>query len=222
MTARPMKNFAEARRGTGSGFTLLELLVVISILGVVSGIGMQAFFGMTSAWSDLKSRSDLDGIAYSAFQRMHADFADVISAELSGVSIRGIAAEREYDALLAPYKDDQIILPIQTSAVGRRNLIGGSVRYRVARDDAEGTHRLVREVGLLTADLPIGAQTAIIDTANVLSLRFEFLGRESGEWQLDWNSPELPAAVRVSLTLADLNRIDLQVSRKTVFPIHVR
>jgi prepilin-type N-terminal cleavage/methylation domain-containing protein len=218
----------EKHRANRVGFSLLELLVVISVMGVVTGIGVRTFFGMASAWNDLKSMADLDRIAYSAFQEMQEDFADVVSAELSGVPIRGLTREHKYDLLLASYQDDQIVLPTQTSVVGERNLAGGSVRYHVARDGAEGTHHLVRYAGVLTAESPVDLPKLIIDNANVLSLRFEFLveeeslGGDAGGWQLGWDSLGLPAAVRVSLTLADANRTDLQVSRKMVFPIHVR
>lgn len=223
MSARPMDIITGKPHRRRSGFTLIELLIVIVIMGTVSGIGIRIFFGMTSAWHDLKSMADLDSVAYSAFQSMHADFADVVSAELSGASIRGRTAEYEYDRLKARYMDDQIILPVQTSVLGELSLTGGSVRYYVARDETEGTHHLVRTVGDLTEDLPVSVLTNVIDRANVLSLRFEFLADESSEWKGDgWDSPELPAAVRVSITLADADRNDLQISRKTVFPIHVR
>ena len=42
------------------GFTLLELIVTISILGVVTSIGMNAFNQLTTAWTDVRAESDLN------------------------------------------------------------------------------------------------------------------------------------------------------------------
>ena len=217
-----MKTVARVNRRSSAGFSLFELLVVMSIMAVVTGIGTRTFFLMTSQWNNLKSMADLDAIAYSAFQSMQDDFAEVLSAELSGVSIRAFAEEYTHDPLLQPFRADEIVLPVQTAIDEGEFKSVGSIRYHVVRDETEGTYGLYRSVGTLTAGLPIGARSPIITRANVLSLRYEFLGGESGEWQFGWESPQLPAAVRLSLTLADLNRSDLQISRKTVFPIHVR
>ncbi len=207
------------------GFTLLELLVVISILGIVTTLGTTTFFRMTSYWNDLKNLTDLDAMASDAFSAMHQDFADTLSARLSGVPLRGVSREAENDPnfIDRDLEDDEIILPIQTSGIGQRSLTGGRVRYTVERDPSAKTYTLVRFVGDLSSVAPPqGGRLPVIDRANVIRLRFEYRAKGASEWKLDWQDASLPGAVRVSMTLAMPERDYLQVSRKAVFPIHVR
>ena len=61
-----------------------------------------------------------------------------------------------------------------------------------------------------------------IDVATgVLRMTIEYADNGTGDWVRGWSKPGLPAAARVSLTLADENRIYEQVVRKTVFTINV-
>lgn len=55
-----------------SGFTLMEMLVVLSIMAVVAGVGVQALNGMTNDVEDGLARTEMNTIA-SAIQRFHAD-----------------------------------------------------------------------------------------------------------------------------------------------------
>ncbi len=61
-----------------------------------------------------------------------------------------------------------------------------------------------------------------LNADGVLAMRIEYSERRSdGSWFAAWTKPELPAAVRVSLTIMDPLRPNEQISRKTVFPIWV-
>lgn len=55
-----------------SGFTLIEMLVVLSIMAVVAGVGVQALNGVTNSVKDDLARTEMNEIA-SAIQRFHAD-----------------------------------------------------------------------------------------------------------------------------------------------------
>ncbi len=70
-----------------SGFTLLELIVVIACLGVISSVGVQMFVVMTTAWNSLKIRTELNSRADSIFNQMRLDFGEVLSARQSGVML---------------------------------------------------------------------------------------------------------------------------------------
>lgn len=212
-----------------SGFSLVELLVVMAILSVVTALGSQAFFRVTDAWTKTKILQDLDSAADQAFEIMAHDFADVLSSELSGIPMIGVRGDWEsrerrfFDRMFA---DDSIILPIQSSGIGEGNLTGGTLMYAVRRKRGEDRmeHSLVRTVGpLTTASPPEGGLLPVIspDRADVLRLRIEYADPQ-GEWQPSWRDPTLPRAVRVSMTLAHPDQYDRQVSRKAVFPIHVR
>lgn len=218
------RNFNGARRAATAGFTLIELLVVMAVMGVVTTLGVQTFIGITSAWSVAKTQSEMDAAAYDVFESIRRDFEDILSANLSGVSVRGIdrtTTDQSYFQRIL--EDDQVIIPVQNSgaAPGQRRLKGGTVGYRVMR--SEGMHRLVRTVGDLSPTaFPIGGTTPIIKAYDVIRFELEFLSGDSEEgWVNEWIRPEHPAVVRVSLTLADPDSKGVQISRKAVFPVHV-
>lgn len=55
-----------------SGFTLIEMLVVLSIMAVVAGVGVQALNGVTNSVEDDLAHAEMNTIA-SAIQRFHED-----------------------------------------------------------------------------------------------------------------------------------------------------
>lgn len=60
------------RRAAQSGFTLLEMLVVLAIIAAVVGVGVQVLGGVTSQSQVALARGEMDQIA-SAIQRFRAD-----------------------------------------------------------------------------------------------------------------------------------------------------
>ena len=213
-----------------AGFTLVELLVVITIMGVVTSLGTSAFVTITGAWNESKAMSQLDAQASSAFAQMHLDFADVLSADLSGAPIEGLErnwrpAEGDqkkmyFDKVL---ENDVVVLPVQTLGGGREREDFSMISYSVQRKD--GGHILVRTVGNLIEDEDLNPQYNVVDPdlANVIRFRVEF-SDAGGNWEPEWSGDAHPLAVRVSMTLEEpgRGRQHLQIMRKAVFPIHVR
>ncbi|MDO8619686.1 MAG: prepilin-type N-terminal cleavage/methylation domain-containing protein [Candidatus Daviesbacteria bacterium] len=58
-----MKKFLPRTKYTPNGFTLVELLVVISIIAVLSVIGITIFSGVQKNARDARRRGDIDAIA---------------------------------------------------------------------------------------------------------------------------------------------------------------
>ena len=212
-----------------TGFTLIEILVVISITGVVTSLGISAFVQLGNAWQSTRTMSDLDREAFKAFRMIGQDFATVVSTELSGISIRGVrrnlepseksGSTRYFDRVLA---DDAVIIPVPSGASGEADI--GLISYSVNR--ADNGHRLVRTVGDVTLqEEETFAEMDVVnpDIAEVIRLRIEYSNGDD-KWFAEWTDGSLPQAVRVSMTLEEprLGRQHLQITRKAVFAIHVR
>jgi len=187
-----------------SGFTLLELLVVIGIMGVVTAVGGTTFVRMMGAWSDVRSQMELNRAAEQILETMRQDFAAVVSPSLAGMPL--IATDQEEAS-------NQIILPVAAPTTQGGRTAGATVQYHINEDHNE----LMR-----TAHPRFGIGTPARVAQGVLEMRIECLPKGSGSWQQSWERPELPGAVRVSLTVADAdNPLRDKVSRKAVFPIYV-
>lgn len=205
------------------GFTLVELLVVMAVMGVVSGLGATAFSQMTSLWRDVRVRAELDSIADDAFEAIGKDIAQMISADVSGVAIRGVTAThrdvgRYSDRQLA---NDSVAIPIsELTADGKR--LPRMVRYEVSRENDRDL--LMRTVGKLGEENPDGGPLEVINRANVARFRVEYASA-AGHWRwlANWTRPGVnPRAVRVSMTLVDPVDTRRQIVRKAVFSVNAR
>ena len=212
-----------------AGFTLLEILVVISLMGVVTTLGISAFFDMSKAWQSTRTMSELDREASNAFRMIKRDFTSVVSTELSGISVRGVHRNLEsvdksglyryFDRVLA---DDAVVIPVPAGAGGAADI--DLISYSVNR--ADNGHRLVRTFGDVT--LPEENALPEMDVVNpsiaeVIRFRIEY-SSGGGEWSAEWTDSLLPQAVRISMTLEEFGQYGqhLQITRKAVFAIHVR
>jgi prepilin-type N-terminal cleavage/methylation domain-containing protein len=210
----------------GRGFTLLELLVAIAAMGVVTSIGVRAFFGLTDAWRETRRIAELEVAAQSAFDAMRDSFGSVVSSELSGEFIQGqsrtTADPRFFQVVLG---DDRISLPVFMAA-NDGELEAYRVEYSV--DRAELGSSLVRVETPLSGEAAEATRIPVLNLGDILRLQFEYADPTTDEWSQGWSRPEMPAAVRVSLTVAYRERIPvpgppkLQISRKAVFPVQVR
>ena len=102
--------------GSKSGFTLVELIVVIAILGLLAGIAVPAYSGYIKKADQAADYTQLDAIktaaifAYTDKHVKDADFKDIKSITVtkgtSGLSITVDPAETDGKALdISPYYD---------------------------------------------------------------------------------------------------------------------
>ena len=97
---------------TRRGFSLLELVVVVGIIGVVTTIGLTTFIRMMDYWNAEQSRASLERKAEYALDQMRQDFAAALSSGLCGSPLVGEARvardpERYWGQDLA---DDQVFI----------------------------------------------------------------------------------------------------------------
>lgn len=207
------------------GFTLLELMVAIVVLGTVTTIGTRAFFGLTSAWQDTRKLAALDHFAEVIFASLRRDLDSAIASDLTGLKLRGYYEnrpedQRYWDQELAA---DRIIVPVEAPA----DLAGGVEPRMVMYSVDPAADALIRSQGLLSdADAPKDARESIVRGTRVLRFRAEYLDSK-GQWQREWLDRQwidgnMPRAVRISITLADEFRREIQVARKEVFALRVR
>ena len=197
------------------GFSLLELLVVISVLSVVTTIGVSAFVSITTAWRQTTELVELESTADMILEDYLAqDIGRMLSPRLSGAPMSGKQGEAEAFFRIR-VEDDSMIIPVEVP-----NESGGldrhSVRYHVDRERELPT--LIRTIGPLGADMSSGLELEL--ATGVFGLRFEYF--DGTAWQPQWDKPELPLSVRAHVALMDVYQQHQQISRKATFPIHVR
>jgi prepilin-type N-terminal cleavage/methylation domain-containing protein len=203
--------------GHRSGFTILELLIVIALLGLVTGMAVSFLHAMNENWDELTDRNDLSRSADDCLQTMRRDFSQILSSELAGRSLVGVARKTH------GFEDDSVRFPVLTAASSDGGSVGRVVQYEILRADPlpedldGGRPQLVRsESGLTEGELGLAPQTVL---EGVVALRFEYSNPDKpGQWQQVWGKATMPRAVRVSLTVADG---ESQISRKAVFPVPV-
>ena len=108
-----------------AGFSLLEVIVVITIIGVVTGIGSVMFFTMMDVWNGLKTQVDLDRNAEQALDSMAQDFAAAVSPKLAGQALTGTDGTIE-NALFRriPLANDAVEFPILASSQRIDGVVG--------------------------------------------------------------------------------------------------
>jgi len=197
-----------------AGFTLLEILVVLALLGLITSWAATLFIDSQDAWRQIRTRTDLGNRAQFALDQIRNDLAAVISPDLTGVPLTGTEAYHQGPVLTLA--DDTLTIPAQYEAIDGSGMVQGKVRYHVQRDE---NAPLLRSTGSLADETPAAQSTRIAD--GVVRLRFQFRSADSGEWQPEWNKLELPDAVRVDLVLRDAAYPSEQVARYAVIPVRI-
>jgi len=199
------------------GFTLLELIVVLSLMGVATTIGMVMFSRISDTWRQVTISTELNATADIIFNQVRQDLSEVVSAKLSGAAIKGTPqAVRDKRFFKVSLEDDQIVIPVEIVPGPDARLRRLDVKYYIDRKDGGST--LMR-----ASTAPGAAEGSSGKVADgVLAMCIEYMGRQPGAaWQRGWTQAAAPSAVRVSVTLMDSVRTSEQAARKAVFPIRV-
>lgn len=205
------------------GFTLIEILVAITIMSVVTTIGLRMFVLITGQWREQRSMTYLNTQANNAFREIERDLTDALSAEISGVAIRGYDETKSGQGFnAAPDQSDRIVIPVQGAAKQSSLANAWSVQYRLA-EDSEGKNVLYRSVGKLGTENPSNGRQTYMPDANVVRFDITYAtGGDENPWVSSWNSDMNPKAVRVSMTISDPEYPFRQISRKEVYTVHTR
>lgn len=205
-----------------SGFTLIEMLVVIGILGVITGIGARMFSGMLSHWNAVERRIEIDTVADQVFDDLRQDVASIVPSSLAGA---GMVGARESAQVPVPgprsafrtVDSDRLAFPVLLRTEDNRS-VTATVTYFVQHRTEDQISRLVRKVetpdGLSATSSPAWGR-------GITEFRVEFAD-ESG-WVETWSKPGLPTAVRIHLVVVDpITGLNEEIARKAVFPVHPR
>ena len=201
------------------GFSLMELLVVIAIMGVVSTLGMKALSLMMSEWREAKIMTDLERQTITVFQSFESDFSEILSTQVSGISLLGEDKEwvDESRFKAAPDQSDRLVIPIQGLVHNKNIDKAKSIQYEVQH--TESSAKLLRSVADLGSDNFI-SPLYVIDGYNTVAFDVQYSGAKG--WVNEWNASSLPKAVRVSIVVADKDHPYIQVTRKAVYTIAVQ
>ncbi|MEP7182235.1 MAG: type II secretion system minor pseudopilin GspJ [Betaproteobacteria bacterium] len=183
------------RTSRGSGFTLVELLIALSILALVGVLGYRAVAALTESETRLMAESERWRTLDALFARLEADLRaaqprDVRTGAGTEAAVQGTVDERgDGDLRLARAGPEFAVDP---GSAGQR------LRYRL-RDNA------VEVLYLPHLDQPATvAPTAYTLATDVARFRLGYLDG-GGRWRDRWpalGEPLVPRAVRVELTLA--------------------
>lgn len=199
-----------------SGFTLLELLVVIALLAVATTLGVTTLFKSTDVWNIYRTRAELDARADNIFETMRADFAAVVDPGDTGVPLVGASATAQDQRFhMVPLADDSVRVPVLLTSAQGGLFAPAGVLYGI--DRAGGRNALVRTATELGGQPGAESGTAIAE--GVLQMKVEYAPADGSPWVAAWDRPDLPRAVRVSLTLTDPDTWRDYVARKAVFPL---
>jgi general secretion pathway protein J len=195
------------------GFTLLEVLIAVAVLGLIAGLTWKTFDGA----ADLKSRTERaderDQMARGALNRIAREVSMAFLSEHydkkrfrerpTFFKLRD--GRREADLTFTSFAHERLSLDAKESDQA-------VFEYSLAADPNDGSRRdLFRRVNPIIDEQPDrGGEKAVL-CEDVLSFSIEGWDPKDREWRAEWdsNSPQrtgqilLPPRVRVSLVMKD-------------------
>lgn len=229
------------RRG---GFTLLELLVALSILGVVSTIGVTMLFRIMDHWDRTTRTMALELQAGRALNAIREDCARVLSSKASGGEFKYNRGQAEYEYPFGTVRcdNDQMTLPVV-----ERNLLSGewirdSFTYSVdwnggkmprlkrARTEGNTTRLWTVAEGVIGMRIERYDGTEWVTGSMHTSKHWTeddgmvAMSLESHDGAMPVQEPmsaPMPKMLRVSLTMMDPARPDITVTRTATFNLYV-
>lgn len=192
---KPARSAGARQRDSSRGFTLLELLVALSILALLSVLGYRAVVALTDAETRLTEETRRWRALDALFSRLEADLREAIPREArtgTGVEAAWLGTtDADGNALLVFSRAGPEFAP-EVGSAGQR------LGYRLARGAVEVLY-------WPWLDNAAGAEpTAYPLEGDIAAFRIEYLDG-IGAWRDRWpaaGEPTLPRAVRVELTLA--------------------
>lgn len=182
------------------GFSLLELMVVVSIIGLVTGVVVASFSGGIRVWESARVLTHVEQELYFAVESVRKDLVNTF--KFHGINFSGAEREISFPALLEVPGED---------GVQEKRL--GSVRY--VFNSADQT--LSRHVW----SFPGAGDDAGMEVvaSGVRSVLFGYLDEKSleddGAWREVWRDPtNFPAAVRMDLIIDSGQGAEAAVQRQ--------
>lgn len=192
------------------GFSLLELIIAMGIMGVVTTVGMAMLFRLYSAWQADEAGAALELKAVQVFAQLRSDLEAVAPGGLSGVAAPVVAeighVPRQEDSMRGLLASDRIELcAMAGSPPSLRRIV-----YSVDRDQDE----LVRSEAAWASSSGEGA----VILEGVVHFRLSYAGPE-GNWEEAWPHSYPPRLVRLTLVVRHPEKPSEKISRVAVFPI---
>jgi len=179
------------------GFTLLELIIVIGLMGVASTMGTVVLFKVFGIWQGVTQRAALEAKADTIA-------ADMRATLLAGQKAQGFAITCTGKAAAGAPPEDRLVM-VNVAA------------------QAEAVYEINRELPvprLLFKQTINGATAERVVAEGVMAFCVESLPRQAGaSWQRDWQQNELPAALRVTLVVGAFDQPRNQILRRLVVPV---
>jgi prepilin-type N-terminal cleavage/methylation domain-containing protein len=195
------------------GFTLLELLLVMSMLGVVSTMGFVGFVKVSYQWNDLVSALTLEKTLARCFTEFRKDFENILPTDCCQRGLEGMRASVEDSRRYwnVNFEDDSVSFPVSIYNPLQDRNDRFLVRYKIERTTESA--RFIRYVSELDIEDAVPQESFSLE--NILAMRILYSDGKR------WNT-QMPDAVRISLTCVDPRDPTRHISRMVVFNIHVK
>ena len=125
---------------TTQGFTLVELILVIAILGILTTMGVVMFGRINNAWTLTRNRTELDAKAEYALDQIRQDLTDLVSPALTGAPLQGADAAVP-DAAFPGANAASDTSPSGARPGGRQMLAAANTPFRPRAAPACDTHQ---------------------------------------------------------------------------------
>ena len=206
------------KRYSRSGFTLLEVMVVLTIMGVITTIGTVAFFRMNDYWNNLQENMRLNKIAGNAFDIFRKDFENVLSVQAFDMPLQGVHSDNEENVHFwqISLEDDSITFPVEIFNLFEQESERLWVNYSIDRES--DSPRLVRKIMPYENKEGKVIITAVLE--DIAGMRIRYFDGES--WQDKWDAFALPKLVCVSISLVDYDKTGRQLARVATFAVPVQ
>ena len=202
-----------------AGFTLMELLVTLSLLGVVSTIGVTAFFRVADYWTAAVRTQRLETQASAALDAIREDLDRMLSPRSGAGAFSSVCqtARHSFGTVESTANDDKLTFPIVQKNAATGAFERTLVTYEIDRHAA--MPRLMRRVrGTDAAAQAAGAPVVIAEGVFSMSV----LCGDPPDMTCGWDAPEPPEGVVVSLGMADPADPGAGLSRTATFELQVK